>query len=90
MWRILHQQHQRHTEESGDSRQADQTQGGQLHWSTVRLQRRRGITVKEYQFTLRFVLPSTDMASDDMVEHLGNSGCDDALIGVGQGRSHRL
>jgi hypothetical protein len=40
--------------------------------------------VKEYQFTLRFVLPSTGIVSDALVERLGNSGCDDALIGVGQ------
>ena len=40
--------------------------------------------MKEYQFTLRFVLPSTGIVSDDLVERLGNSGCDDALIGVGQ------
>jgi hypothetical protein len=40
--------------------------------------------VKEYQFTLRFVLPTTGTVSDDMVERLGDAGCDDALVGVGQ------
>ena len=39
--------------------------------------------MKQYEFTLRFVLPSMDIVSDELVERLGNAGCDDALIGVG-------
>jgi hypothetical protein len=39
--------------------------------------------VNEYQFTLRFMLPSSDIVSDELVERLGDAGCDDALIGVG-------
>jgi hypothetical protein len=37
-----------------------------------------------YEFTLRFVIPSVESVSDDMVERLGDAGCDDALIGIGQ------
>ena len=40
--------------------------------------------MKEYEFTLRFVIPSVESVSDDMVERLGDAGCDDALIGIGQ------
>ena len=40
--------------------------------------------MKEYEFTLRFVIPSVESVSDDMVERLGDEGCDDALIGIGQ------
>ncbi len=39
--------------------------------------------MKAYEFTLRFVLPSTDVVSDELIERLGDAGCDDALIGVG-------
>lgn len=37
----------------------------------------------EYEFTLRFELPSDEELSDDLVERLGEVGCDDALIGIG-------
>lgn len=40
--------------------------------------------MKEYGFALRFVVPSLDIISDDVIEQLGDAGCDDALIGVGQ------
>jgi hypothetical protein len=40
--------------------------------------------VTEHQFTLRFVLPSAGIVSDETVERLSEAGCDDALIGVGQ------
>ena len=40
--------------------------------------------MKEHEFTLRFVIPSVESVSDDIVERLGDAGCDDALIGVGQ------
>ncbi len=39
--------------------------------------------MKEYEFTLRFTLPSAGLASDELVDRLGDAGCDDALIGVG-------
>jgi hypothetical protein len=39
--------------------------------------------MKEYGFALRFVVPSIDVISDELVEQLGDAGCDDALIGVG-------
>jgi hypothetical protein len=40
--------------------------------------------MRVYEFTLRFTLPSGELPSDDMVERLGEEGCDDALIGVGR------
>jgi hypothetical protein len=39
--------------------------------------------MKEYEFALRFVVPSIEVVSDELVERLGDAGCDDALIGVG-------
>lgn len=38
----------------------------------------------EYEFALRFILPSDEAPSDAMIERLAESGCDDALIGVGR------
>lgn len=37
-----------------------------------------------YEFELRFILPSGEFPSDEMIERLGDAGCDDALIGVGR------
>jgi len=37
----------------------------------------------EYQFTLKFKLPSADASAESLVERLGEAGCDDALVGVG-------
>ena len=37
----------------------------------------------EYEFTLRFALPSNEDPSDDLVERLAVAGCDDALVGIG-------
>lgn len=39
--------------------------------------------MREYQFTLRFILPSVDLNADELVERLGEANCDDALIGIG-------
>src|SRR5436309_11045073 len=38
----------------------------------------------EYEFELRFKLPTDDADADELVERLGEAGCDDALIGIGQ------
>jgi len=38
----------------------------------------------EYEFVLKFRLPSDDADVDDIVERLGAAGCDDALVGSGQ------
>jgi hypothetical protein len=40
--------------------------------------------VREYEFTLRFTLPSCDADVDELAETLYGHGCDDALIGIGQ------
>lgn len=38
----------------------------------------------EYQFTLKFKLPPEGGDADVLLERLGQCGCDDALVGVGQ------
>ena len=38
----------------------------------------------EYEFTLKFMLASQDANVDELVERLGEAGCKDALVGVGQ------
>jgi hypothetical protein len=40
--------------------------------------------VREYDFGLRFSLPPGETHSDELVERLGDAGCDDALIGIGR------
>ena len=37
----------------------------------------------EYTFTLKYQLPALDSDIDDVVERLGASGCNDALVGIG-------
>jgi predicted DNA-binding transcriptional regulator AlpA len=39
---------------------------------------------KEYDFTLKFSLPNTDVDPEVYVSQLGQAGCDDAIIGTGQ------
>jgi hypothetical protein len=38
----------------------------------------------EYDFTLKFQLPTAEADADQLVERLGEAGCSDALVGVGQ------
>lgn len=38
----------------------------------------------EYTFTLKYQLTPDDSDMDELVERLGEAGCDDALIGIGQ------
>src|SRR5688572_19021726 len=38
----------------------------------------------EYSFVLRFKLAEGSADSNDLVERLGEAGCDDALVGIGQ------
>ncbi|WP_434558519.1 DNA-binding protein [Pseudomonas sp. Z5-35] len=38
----------------------------------------------EYIFTLKYQLPDDGCAMDELVERLGEAGCDDALVGIGQ------
>ena len=38
----------------------------------------------EYEFTLKFALPANHQLVDDLVERLGEAGCVDALVGIGQ------
>ena len=38
----------------------------------------------EYEFTLKFLLPSHALDPAEHLEALGEAGCDDALVGVGQ------
>lgn len=38
----------------------------------------------EYTFTLKYQLADDGCTSDELVERLAESGCDDALVGIGQ------
>ena len=38
----------------------------------------------EYTFTLKYQLVADDHGADALVERLGEAGCDDALVGIGQ------
>ena len=40
--------------------------------------------MKTYEFTLKFSFPVSESDMDELVERLGEAGCDDALIGTGQ------
>lgn len=40
--------------------------------------------MSEYEFTLTFVLPPASADLDDVVERLGEAGCDDATVGIGR------
>jgi predicted DNA-binding transcriptional regulator AlpA len=40
----------------------------------------------EYTFTLKYQLADDDRDLDALVERLGEAGCDDALVGIGQPR----
>lgn len=40
--------------------------------------------MKTYEFTLKFSFPASESDMDELVERLGEAGCDDALIGTGQ------
>lgn len=42
------------------------------------------ISTMEYTFTLRYQLADDDRDADALVERLGEAGCDDALVGIGQ------
>lgn len=42
------------------------------------------ISTMEYTFTLKYQLADDDRDADALVERLGEAGCDDALIGIGQ------
>jgi predicted DNA-binding transcriptional regulator AlpA len=38
----------------------------------------------EYTFTLKYLISDDDLNTDALVERLGEAGCDDALVGIGQ------
>jgi hypothetical protein len=38
----------------------------------------------DYEFTLKFKLSGDNRDADDLVERLGEAGCNDALVGIGQ------
>ena len=40
--------------------------------------------MKTYEFTLKYSLPDSESDVDELVERLGEAGCDDAVIGIGQ------
>lgn len=40
--------------------------------------------MKEYEFTLKFILQDASIDPEIFIERLGAEGCDDALVGLGQ------
>lgn len=38
----------------------------------------------EYDFVLKFKLPKRNADASDLVERLGEAGCNDAVVGIGQ------
>lgn len=40
--------------------------------------------MNDYDFTLKFTFHNANINFDQMVERLGEDGCDDALVGIGQ------
>jgi hypothetical protein len=40
--------------------------------------------MNEFEFTLKFSLPDSTQNSQEHIEALGEAGCDDAIIGIGQ------
>ena len=42
--------------------------------------------MKTYEFTLKFSFPDADQIDDmdELVERLGEAGCDDTLVGIGK------
>lgn len=38
----------------------------------------------EFMFKISYQLPSNDANDDELVERLGEAGCNDALVGIGQ------
>jgi predicted DNA-binding transcriptional regulator AlpA len=38
----------------------------------------------EFTFTLKYQLPTHDIDTDVLIERLGEEGCEDALVGIGQ------
>ena len=40
----------------------------------------------EYDFVLKFKLAEGSADANDLVERLGEAGCDDAVVGIGQPR----
>ena len=38
----------------------------------------------EYEFTLKFAVPANNPSVDELVERLGEAGCEVALVGIGQ------
>jgi hypothetical protein len=43
----------------------------------------RSRAMREYEFGLRFSLAQDETHSDELIERLGDAGCDDALVGIG-------
>src|SRR5574337_1190585 len=76
-----------HAEESRQPRTRVAARHGQLHrapQATARLTAAPRSRAMEYTFTLKYQLADGDRDADALVERLGESGCDDALVGIGQ------
>jgi len=42
------------------------------------------LTEMEFTFTLKYQLPTHDIDTDVLIERLGEEGCEDAVVGIGQ------
>src|SRR6187402_2710769 len=79
--RVLHYQCLEHSEECWQSCASIAARRRQLHVMSE-LKQSEG-TAMEYIFTLKYQLAGND-DPDELVERLGEAGCDDALVGTGQ------
>jgi predicted DNA-binding transcriptional regulator AlpA len=88
---ILYLEYLEHAEEPDQPWSTDSTCGGQLYGPSAKEWKRRTRRNKEsekmqmeYEFTLKFMLPDNSGDASLHLQALGEAGCDDALIGVGQ------
>jgi hypothetical protein len=86
VWRILYRQHLEYAKEYGQPRSPLRRVVDNF---TIAQQKdeagqQEGYGMKTYEFTLKFSLPVSENDMDELVERLGEAGCDDALIGIGQ------
>jgi hypothetical protein len=80
----LHYQHLEHAAQCDEGREGPQTNRRQLRdeLASSKGSSRRGAVV-EFEFGMKFKIDAADTDSDELVERLGEAGCDDALVGTG-------
>jgi predicted DNA-binding transcriptional regulator AlpA len=88
LWRILYRGYLEHATQRPKSRERVETSRRPLLDARKRKAQRstnaeQGVAM-EYVFTLKYQLAAQDADFDEIVERLGEAGCDDALVGIGQ------